>query len=93
MFARRVRLANQTGLHIRPATIFMETASRFQAAVEVIKDDQAVNGKSAISLMLLEAIAGTDLTIRASGHDEIEAVNTLVALVEGQFGADRTTER
>lgn len=93
MFARRVTMASATGLHIRPATLFMETASRFRSSVEVLKDGRAVNGKSAISLLLLEAVAGTELTIQASGDDEVEAVNALVALVERQFTETSTVER
>lgn len=93
MFARRVTIANNTGLHIRPATLFMETASRFRSAVEVLKDDRVVNGKSAISLMLLEAVAGTELTIQACGEDEIDAVNALVGLVERRFAETSTVER
>lgn len=93
MFARRVTIANSTGLHIRPATLFMETASRFQSTVEILKDGRAADGKSAISLMLLEAVAGTELTIQACGDDEVDAVNALVGLVERQFAETSTIER
>lgn len=91
MYAKRVTLANGTGFHVRPATRFMETARRFRSAVRVVKDTQAADGKSAISLMLLEAARGTTLTIEASGDDEIAAVDALVDLVERRFGdeADR----
>lgn len=86
MYAKRVTLANTTGFHVRPATLFMETASRFRSAVRVVKDAQAADGKSAISLMLLEAAQGTRLTIEASGDDEVAAVDALVDLVESRFG-------
>jgi len=86
MYARRVRLANRTGLHVRPATLFMETASRFRSVIRVLGNDHAADGKSAISLMLLEAAAGTELTIEADGDDEIAAVEALVGLIESRFG-------
>jgi phosphocarrier protein HPr len=86
MYARRVTLSNQTGLHVRPATMFMEAASRFEATVRVRKDGETADGKSAISLMLLEAGHGTELIIEAQGGDEIQAVDTLVDLVESRFG-------
>jgi phosphocarrier protein HPr len=86
MYAKRVTLVNPTGFHVRPATRFMETASRFRSAIQVLKDTVAADGKSAISLMLLEAQQGTQLTIQANGEDEVAAVDALVDLVERRFG-------
>lgn len=86
MYAKRVILGNATGLHIRPATLFMEAASRFRSVIEVVTGERTADGKSAISLMLLEAPQGAPLTIRASGGDEIAAVEALVDLVERHFG-------
>ena len=86
MYAKHVILANPTGFHVRPATLFMETASRFRSAVRVIKNAKDADGKSAISLMLLEAAGGTTVTIEADGDDEVAAVNALVELIERRFG-------
>ena len=86
MYARRVILGNPVGFHIRPATVFMEAASRFRSAIEVVRDERTADGKSAISLMLLEAPQGARLTIRANGEDEVAAVEALVDLVERHFG-------
>lgn len=85
MYARRVTLDNATGLHVRPATAFMELANRYQSVIRVANGTLAADGKSAISLMLLEAGRGTTLTIEGTGDDETEAVDALVALVERQF--------
>jgi phosphotransferase system HPr (HPr) family protein len=89
MYARRVTLDNPTGLHVRPATAFMELANRYRSAIRVLKGDQAADGKSAIGLMLLEAGRGTALTIEGSGDDEAAAVDALVALVERRFDDSR----
>jgi phosphocarrier protein HPr len=85
MYTRRVTLDNATGLHVRPATAFMELASRYRCAIRVAKGDIVADGKSAISLMLLEAGRGTALTIEGDGDDETEAVDALVGLVARQF--------
>lgn len=85
MYSRVTTLDNDTGLHVRPATLFMETASRFEAIVSVRTGERLADGKSAISLMLLEAGRGTRLTIEADGVDETAAVDTLVNLVERRF--------
>ena len=86
MFSRPVTLSNDTGLHVRPATLFMEMANRFQSTVRVRKDGRAADGKSAISLMMLEAGRDAQLTIEADGGDEIAAVEALVELVDRCFG-------
>jgi phosphocarrier protein HPr len=85
MYTRQVRLDNKTGFHVRPATLFMDAANRFRATVHVFTADRVADGKSAISLMLLEAQRGTELTIQGSGDDEVAAVEALVALVQRRF--------
>jgi phosphotransferase system HPr (HPr) family protein len=90
MYRRSVTLANDTGLHVRPATIFMQAASRYQSTIRVRKEGHTADGKSAISLMLLEAGRGSELIVEAEGSDETEAVDALVGLVESRFG-DATT--
>ena len=85
MYTRRVRLDNAAGLHVRPATLFMAAASRFRCAIQVIKEGHVADGKSAISLMLLEAPRDTELIIQGDGDDEIEAVDALVTLIEQRF--------
>jgi phosphocarrier protein HPr len=91
MYERRVTLTNATGFHVRPATRFMEAATRFRSQIRVFKHGQPADGKSAISLMLLEAGQGTELLIQADGEDEGAAVDALVDLVESRFG--ETAER
>ena len=86
MTSRTVRVLNTTGLHARPAGLFIETANRFRSAIRVTKGDRAVDGKSVLGLMLLEVTAGCELTITADGEDETLAVETLCALIEGRFG-------
>ena len=84
-------LGNDTGLHVRPATVFMKTASRFQSTIRVRKGGETADGKSAISLMLLAAPRGTELLIEADGCDEIEAVDALAALIDRHFDAGDVT--
>jgi phosphotransferase system HPr (HPr) family protein len=86
MYRRPVTLTRDTGLHVRPATLFMEAAKRFHSTVRVHKDGQSADGKSAISLMLLEAGQGSELQIEADGADEVAAVTALVDLIESRFG-------
>jgi phosphocarrier protein HPr len=85
LFARTVTIANPTGLHARPATLFVEAANRFRSDVRVARGGEAVDAKSVVGLMLLEAVGGTAITITAEGIDEVEAVTALAGLVERGF--------
>jgi phosphocarrier protein len=83
-----IHVRNKFGLHARPAAEFVKLASRFQADVWVRKQDLEVNGKSIMGMMMLAAEYGSEITIRATGTDAVEAVRDLVSLVEGRFGED-----
>ena len=79
-------IRNKFGLHARPAAEFVKLASRFQSDVFVRKQELEVNGKSIMGMMMLAAECGAEITIRASGEDAKQAVEELVALVNGGFG-------
>jgi phosphocarrier protein HPr len=76
---RTVKIANPSGLHLRPITAFVQRALQFQGSVTVTKDGKTVNGKSSLELMLLAAEQGTELILEVSGSD---AAVTIEALAE-----------
>ena len=88
MYSRNTVVENKTGLHARPASIFVATASRFKSDVSVEKASRKVNAKSIVSILSLGVSKGTDITITAEGPDEEEAVLTLVELIESRFGEE-----
>jgi phosphocarrier protein HPr len=84
----KVMITNRLGLHARPAMIFVETASKYKSSITVRRCDQqeTVDGKSIMQLMMLAATQGTELEIVATNEDDAkEAVKELVALVESRF--------
>ncbi len=82
---REARIVNPLGMHVRPASEFVKVASRFQSAVEVRKDDVAVNGKSILGVMTLVAECGSSLFITTDGDDAEAAMDALLALVADGF--------
>ena len=79
---RSVVLVNESGLHARPAADLVTHASRFQADVTV----NGVGAKSLLRIMGLGLGKGSTVAIMATGPDAAQAVDDLVALVEGGFG-------
>ena len=53
--ARRLEIKNRLGLHARAAALMVQTVSQFDAEITVSKDDQTVNGRSILGLMMLAA--------------------------------------
>src|SRR5881409_880851 len=82
---RAAKIVNPLGMHARPAAEFVKVANRFKAAVEVRKDDLAVNGKSIMGVMMLAAECGSSLIIKTDGEDAEAAMEALLALVADGF--------
>ena len=89
---RSVIVTNPQGLHARPADLFVKTALRFRAKIEVIKDGERVDGKSILSILTLGAPEGTELVIEATGEDAVTALDALVDLVAHDFHETETIE-
>ncbi|MEM9479013.1 MAG: HPr family phosphocarrier protein [Verrucomicrobiota bacterium] len=83
--SRELVLNNELGLHARPAAMFVKTASRFRSEVWVEMDEEQVNGKSIMGLMMLAAPGGATLTVSAEGDDANEALDSLASLFESGF--------
>lgn len=88
MYARETTVINKTGIHARPASEFTRACSAFESEITIknLKTDKGGNAKSIIMVMSLALGQGTPIEIRAEGPDEKEAVDTLIALVDGGFG-------
>lgn len=81
-----VKIQNKLGLHTRAATLFVQLASSFPCDVFIEKDDQEVNGKSIMGILMLVAAIGTSITVRCEGERSVEACKALVDLVNSKFG-------
>lgn len=79
-------IVNKNGMHARPAAQFVKQACQFQCDVLVEKDDEQVNGKSIMGLMMLAAARGEKIKIITEGADAENAMTTLGGLVKDGFG-------
>lgn len=64
---RVVTVENKMGIHARPAAMIVRIANKYKGDVWVEKDDEQVNGKSIMGLMMLAAGKGSKLTFRVEG--------------------------
>lgn len=82
MYSEKITIMNKTGLHARPAADFVKTAKNFISRITVVCEGNEANAKSIISIMTLGAGQGKEITIKAEGADEEEAVAALVEVVK-----------
>jgi len=80
-------IPNEEGLHARPAAQFVKVANRFSSDIFVQKEDDEINGKSIMGLMMLAAAQGEVITITAEGSDADDALASLSKLVNNGFSA------
>ena len=84
-FSHEIEIKNTLGLHARPASLFVKTASNFECEITVEKDSEVVNGKSLMGLLMLSAGYGTIIRISAKGKDCEVAVKAIIDLITRKF--------
>jgi phosphocarrier protein len=86
----RVTLGNKHGLHARPAHLFVQTANSYASDLRVgrVDDDERVDGKSIMGMMMLAAEKGVELELAASGPDADDLLRALAELVGANFGEE-----
>jgi len=85
---REYKILNKLGLHARPASLFVKTASGFSSDITISKDGNVSDGKSIIGLMMLAAEQGASLSVTAHGEDAAEALDALGKLITNKFGEE-----
>lgn len=85
MTEKQVTIKNRAGIHARPAALIVQTASRFASKVNMIKESDNINAKSIMGIITLGASYNTNLTIRADGPDEEQAIQALSDLFDRRF--------
>ena len=80
-------VSNPLGIHARPASVFVQTASSFVSEVSVTNLDNSctANGKSVMSMLMLSALQGTRIRLDVTGEDAVPAMEMLSKLIEEGF--------
>lgn len=68
----------ETGIHARPATLLVQTASKFNSDINLEYKGKSVNLKSIMGVMSLGVDQGSDVTISVDGADESDAMAAIV---------------
>ncbi|MFW6139231.1 MAG: HPr family phosphocarrier protein [Spirochaetota bacterium] len=85
MIEKTITIKNKTGLHARPAAVIVQKANHFKSNIFLEKDEDRVNAKSIMGVMMLAAAEGSQIKIIADGEDEQEAVDQITGLLESDI--------
>ena len=88
MLQQTTTIINKLGLHARAAAKFVTQASLFDSEVNLKRNNQEVNGKSIMGVMMLAAAKGSEIELIIDGPDESQAMQSLLELIENRFGED-----
>lgn len=78
---RIVTVASKSGLHARPASLFVQQAKAFQSQITISKKEKTVNAKSILSVLSLGAEQGDEVILKANGDDATTALDLLASLL------------
>ena len=74
-------ITDETGLHARPATVLVNTASKYSAEISLTYRDKKVNLKSIMGVMSLGVGKDAEITIYADGNDETDAIEAITEIL------------
>ncbi len=83
--AKELIVQNKMGIHARPAAMIVRITNRFKADVLVEKDEEQVNGKSIMGLMMLAAGKGSKVKFLVSGPDAEQMIGEIEQLFDRKF--------
>ena len=86
MLTLSIKIINKLGLHARAFAKLTQIANQFESDIWIEKNEKKVNAKSIMGVMMLAASQGSIVIITTEGIDEIEALNSLSALINDFFG-------
>ena len=82
----QLTIVNPLGLHARPAAKLVDCAARFTSEIRLTHQEQTIDAKSIMSVLMLAAPCGAVLEVTVNGDDEQAALETLETLFSNGFG-------
>ena len=86
MVSKKVKIINPTGLHLRPAGIFCNTAVRYDSRITFQYGNTNANAKSVLSVLGACIKQGDEIELICDGADEEEALAAMIKAIEDGLG-------
>lgn len=85
MVSQQITIINKLGLHARAASKLVNQANQFKCDLYIIRNNNRVNAKNIMGVMMLAAGKDTTVTLEAEGIDEMDCLNAVITLINNQF--------
>jgi len=82
---KTITVINPLGVHARPAAKVVDCAARFTSDIRISYKNQEIDAKSIMSVLMLAAPCGAELSVEITGDDENDAMMALEALFTSGF--------
>ncbi len=82
---KKITIKNKSGLHARPAAVFVQVANKYDSEVTVKKGKLEVNGKSIMGILMLAAGKNSQVTLKIDGEDAESAMAELEQVLSGDL--------
>ena len=80
-----LEVSNKMGVHARPAAMIVRITSRYEGDIWVTKDDERINAKSIMGIMMLAAAKGTELKFETNSRKAEELEKEMTELFTAKF--------
>lgn len=88
MVSKKVTVADETGLHLRPAGILCKMACKYRCKIEFATEKGVSNAKSVLSVLGACVKKGDEIELICDGEDETEALENIANAIETGLGED-----
>ncbi|MFC1467934.1 HPr family phosphocarrier protein [Verrucomicrobiota bacterium] len=85
MVEGKATVQNEAGIHCRPTAVIIGEAAKYDGAITVISERGSTTLGSALEMMMLALVQGTQVTIQVDGPDEDATLKQFVDLFEFHF--------
>lgn len=83
---KTITILNESGIHARPASMLVKTASKFTSEITFESKGSSYNVKSIMNVLSMGLKKGEEVIVVTEGTDENEAMAAIVEAVESKFG-------
>lgn len=85
MVSKTTKIINETGLHMRPANVFVTAMSKYSSDIKLTVNQKIIDGKSIMSIMAACIKYNSEITVECDGPDEQKMLDEAINLIESGF--------
>ena len=86
MVSENFTIINKLGLHMRPASVFVQAMNQYDSDITIFFNGKELDGKSIIQVMMGCIQRGAEIRLQCSGPDELAMLQAAGDLIRSGLG-------